>query len=814
VGREDLKTTKQRNQLRETLHNQGRTREQIAAAMARRFGDRPRPAWRHACGWTQDQVAALFNEMVSDPRASMTGNRISDFERWPISRGPKPTVRTLRLLAILYGTKVSNLIDSHDRQKLDTGDLLALSTVDFVIIPHQLPSTISDFVGRTHELDILNRQLDPTIGDGGMVVITSIGGTAGIGKTTLALYWSRTHIDQFPDGQLYVDLRGFSPSGSPVTSQEAVRGFLDAFQIPAEKIPPSFDGQVALYRTLVEDRRLVIVLDNARDDDQVLPLLPGSPSCMVLVTSRQQLPALLAHRQAIHIALDLMTTTEARQLLINSLGVERIEAEPEAVDELIRYCVGLPIALNIAAARIRLDSHLPLSTLVAQLREHRQRLDALTTGRSQLTDIRAVFSWSYTALSPQSARLFRLLGLHPGPDINTLAAASLAGLPEYDTGKLLTELTQAYLIKQHSPGRYQFHDLLRVYAAEQASIEDAKPHQQEALHRALDYYLHTGVAADRHLDPHRKPLTLEPTQRVTAGQISDYQQAMEWFTAEHNVLLAAINYAATHGFDTHAWKLPWILATFLSLRGHRHDQAATQQIALAAANRLGDRTAQAASHGGLGYAHLQLGHYTDASAHFQQALTLYQELGDRNGQTQVYHALSLVCERQGSYTEALAHTQHALDLSHATGNRIGEARALNDLGWYHAQLDDHQQAITCCQQALNLQRELNDRWGEAATLDSLGYAHHHLGQHEQAINDYQQALALLRELGDHYHEAEILTHVGDTYHATGDDAAAREAWQQALTILDDLGHSDADILRTKLETLAPNPDTDAGTDDQ
>ncbi|MGH3772712.1 MAG: NB-ARC domain-containing protein, partial [Pseudonocardiaceae bacterium] len=509
MPRGDRDRTRERDQLRERLLQQGRTYGQIAIAMAREFEDRPRSAWRHAYGWTQEHVADLFNREVNDSNASITGSRISDFENWPKKGRAKPTVPTLGVLAKIYTTRVSKLLDRHDLHNMDPKERILLGVIDSGIIPQQLPSTVSNFVGRAHELDILNAQLERAAEGAGTVVITAIGGTAGIGKTTLALYWARAHIDQFLDGQLYVDLRGFSPSGTPVTPQQAIRGFLDAFQVPIEKIPASLDDQAALYRTLVEDRRLVIVLDNARDADQVWPLLPGGPSCMVLLTSRQQLGSLIARKQALHITLEFLTTAEAHEFLVNSIGVERIQAEPDAAEELIQRCVGLPMALSIAAARILLDPHLPLSSFVGELREESQRLATLRTGDSQLTDIRAVFSWSYTALSSGAARLFRLLSVHPGPDIGTLAAASLVGLPEHDTSTLLTELTQAHLIKQHIPGRYQFHDLLRVYASEQAATEESGPQRRAALRRVLDYYLHTGFIANRHFAPTWDPIALE-----------------------------------------------------------------------------------------------------------------------------------------------------------------------------------------------------------------------------------------------------------------------------------------------------------------
>jgi tetratricopeptide (TPR) repeat protein/transcriptional regulator with XRE-family HTH domain len=813
-----------RDQWREKWLRQGRTREQIATAMMRKFKVRRRVAWRNAHGWTQDHVADLFNEKLNDPRKPMTGSRISDFERWPISSRTKPTFETLGVLADIYGTTVLNLIDDHDYQNMTLKEranlaalkkqLLAagntrLSGLTFAyadsVVPEQLPNVSPYFVGRTQELDKLTAQLDNTA-EGGPVVITAIGGTPGIGKTTLAVQWAQTHSDEFPDGQLYVNLRGFHPTGTPMTPQEAIRGFLDAFGTPVEKIPTSLDSQAALYRNLVKDKNLVIVLDNARDTDQVRPLLPDSPTCMVLVTSRQQLNS-LAYDGATHITLGFLTTEEAHQLLIKILGPERIHAEPEAVNELIHRCVHLPTALHIAAARIKTEPHTSLDVLVGQLREQRQRLTALSTGDSQYFDIRAVFSWSYTALSTGAARLFRLLGVHPGPGINTLAAASLTGLPEHDTRNLLAELNRAHLLEEPTPGRYQFHDLLSAYAAEQATIEEPEPQQQAARHRVLDYYLHTGFAAERCLDPHRTTIALEVSQPGTVlCQITDYEQAMNWFTAEHAVLLSATSYAAAHGFDSHAWQLSWALVTFLYRRGHWHDWAATQQTALAAAERLGDHIAQALAYRELGNAYSSLRHYTDSLANLHEALTVYEKLGDHDGQASTYRALAWAYQQQQKYDQALTYAQHALTHSRTTGHRFGQAHALNLVGWYYALLGQYQQTLTYCQQALNLFRELNDRDGEAATLDSLGYAHHHLGHQDQAISHYQHALRLCQELGDYYYEALALMKLGDTHHVIGNIVAARDTWRQALTIFDQLGHPDADTVRAKLAGLDTDPE--------
>jgi tetratricopeptide (TPR) repeat protein len=840
----------ERDELRERLRRQNRTPEQIAAAMARKFGDRRRVAWRHAHGWTQQQVADHYNREVKDPNASMTAHRISDFERWPINgAGVKPSVvPTLAVLAKIYATSVSKIVDQYDRQNMSNGELIGIATVDSGVIPQQLPATISNFVGRAYELDILSTQLNRAGEDTGTVVITAVGGTAGIGKTTLVLYWARTYIDQFPDGQLYVDLRGFDPSGTPTPPATAIRSFLNAFHIPADKIPINPDDQAALYRTLVEGRRLVIVLDNARDADQVWPLLPGSPTCLVLVTSRQQLGSLIARNQAVHITLDFMTPAEARQLFTTVLGAERVQAEPDAVEELIQYCVGLPLALNIAAARIMAEPKMSLSTLVSQLREQRQRLDVLSTGDSQLTDIRAVFSWSYTALPSGAARLFCLLGLHPGPDINLYAAASLAGLPEPDTRQLLTALTQAHLLQEHTAGRYQFHDLLRAYAAETAHKYLSSRDSDVALQRLVDFYLRTACVADRLLYPHRPPTTHPepPKPGYQPHTLADVTEAVAWFNVELPCLLAVQRLAAKRGWHTAVWTLICALAGFQWRHGNLHDSFAVWEAGLTTAEQLGDPSACARAHRRLGLACIQAGRHDDAIGRLYQAVALAEDAGDLLGQAHAYYNLARAWGQHGDDQRALEHATQGLylfrDLGDQAGeavtlsqvgrhqvslgeldtarasceaalvlhrqhhNRDGEAGTLDSLGYIAYQVGQYDQALNYYQQALALYRELGNHYGEAGTLDGLGYTYHHLGQHDQAIIYFQQSITLYHELGYHYGEADTLTRLGDTHHAIGNVAAAREAWQQALTILKQLGHSDADIVRTKLATLDADPE--------
>jgi tetratricopeptide (TPR) repeat protein len=407
------------------------------------------------------------------------------------------------------------------------------------------------------------------------------------------------------------------------------------------------------------------------------------------------------------------------------------------------------------------------------------------------------------------------LGLHPGPDINLYAAASLAGLPEHDTSELLTQLTQAHLIKQHIPERYQLHDLLRAYATEQVTAEEAEPQQRAALHRVLDYYLHTSAAAHSRLSPQRDMITLHAPQPGTISRLmASHEQAIGWFTAEHVVLLAAIDYAVAHEFDAHAWQLPWTLTTFLNRRGHWNDYITTQQAALAAAQRLGDRTVQAYVYSELGRAQCRrANNYVDALGFFEQSFSLYQDLEDRNGLASVHLCFAWVYGRQGKWAEAFSHNQQALDLSNATGNQYFQARILNSIGYCHARLGQDQQGLAYCEKALYLHRVLGDRVGEAHTLDSLAYVHYNVGQHDQAITRYQQALTLYRELGYNYYVARVFMKLGDSHHAAGDDHITRQMWQQSLAIFEELGHPEADTIRAKLAVLDTDPD-ESTTDDQ
>ncbi len=747
---------------------------------------------RKAMGLTQEQLAE---------RLGVERTTVVRWERGQTQPMPWLRPRLARALRV-----------SADRieELLAAGTTPASPRGRVAVVPRQLPAAVADFTGRAAELQALMRMLDQAgPGAPGTVVISAIGGTAGVGKTALALHWTHQVAARFGDGQLHVNLRGYDPSGTPCAPEAVIRGFLDALGVPPERIPPRPEAQAGLYRSLLADRRMLIVLDNARDEQQVRPLLPASPASLVLVTSRSQLSGLAAADGARLLTLDVLTHHEAVQLLTARLGTARAAAEPAAVDQIASLCACLPLALAVAAARAAARPGFPLAALADELRDAARRLDALDAGDPG-SSVRAVFSWSCQQLSHKAAWMFRLLGIHPGPDICGPAAASLAGISESHARRTLQEVARAHLIAEHVPGRYAFHDLLRAYAAEQSHHTDSDADRREATGRMLDHYLHTAARAAHLLIPSKEPVVLAPPRPGAAPQQpADRRQALAWFQAEHQVLLAAVTLAAAFGFDSHAWQLPSVLAPFLQTRGHWQEWTATQRTALAAATRLGDTAGQALSGRLLAMAYTNLGDHDQARGYFASSLTLYQRLGNRLGEAKIQHSLGFAAERQGGYADALGHAEQALRLYQTIGDKANEAEALNSVGWCHGLLGDYQQARAFCRQALTLSAEIGNRWLEGLARDSLGYAEHRLGNLAEAAACYQHALSLFRESGYRFHEADTLTRLGDTRHAAGELAQARETWQQALATFEDLQHPDADMVRAKLASTndhtSPNP---------
>ncbi|MEV4703322.1 BTAD domain-containing putative transcriptional regulator [Actinoplanes sp. NPDC049316] len=668
-------------------------------------------------------------------------------------------------------------------------------------VPRQLPAPPWRFTGRSAALAELDATLDGPTGGTAPVVISAIGGAGGVGKTWLALRWAHDNAARFPDGQLYVNLRGFDPTGEPVAPDTAVRGFLEGLGVDTSAMPAAPEARAGLYRSLIAGKRLLIVLDNARDAAQVVPLLPGSGSCTVLITSRSRLLGLLSAYGARPLTLDVLTGAEARQLLAGQVGEDRTAAEPAAVTALLRWCAGLPLALSIVAARAASDPGLPLASLAAELHEAATRLDALDGGEVTV-NLRAVLSASREALTPAAARMFALMGLCPGPDLTLPAAASLAGLPPARASALLRELTAGHLVQIPAPGRYRMHDLVRLFAAEQVAGADAG--RRDAVRRILDHYLHTATAADRLLAPHRDPvLPARPAPGVTPERFDDHTAALTWFTAEHAGLLAALTCAADTGSDTHVWQLAWALTTYLDRHGHGQDRLAVHAAGLAATRRLGDPGLQAHAHREVALAYVWLGRSDEARAHLGQALDLFTRLGDLLGQAHTHRSLARVHARQGRHAVALPYDRQSLALYLAAGHRPGQAAALNAIGWHHAHLGDPERAIACCAQSLALHEQLRSRHGIALTLDSLGYAHHQLGRHGAAAVHFGRAIELFADLGDRYRQGATYARLGDTLDAAGDRAAAGRAWRDGLALLTELGHPEAAAVQSKLHGGEP-----------
>ena len=665
-------------------------------------------------------------------------------------------------------------------------------------VPQQLPLDVRGFTGRQAELSTLDSLLAEPDG----MVIAAISGTAGVGKTSLAVHWAHEARNRFPDGQLYVNLRGFDPGGPPAQPAEALRGFLEALEVPAQRIPADVAAQAALYRSRLTGRRMLILLDNAADAAQVRPLLPGEAGCLALVTSRSPLAGLVATEGAQPVRLDTMAADEARDLLARRLGVRRIKDEPEAVDQIVAACAGLPLALAIAAARAATHPQLSLGTVAAELADARSRLNALAD-TDPATDVRAVFSWSYRTLEPPAARLFRLFGLLPGPDAGIGAVASLAGLPAGQVRPLLARLTRANLIAEQPAGRFGCHDLLRAYARELAGQVDPEADRRAATLRVLDFYLHTALTGDHLLYPNRTNTYHRPDAAAPGAvqePLPDMAAAQAWFAGEERPLRAAVDLAAAEGFDTHAHLLPWALTTFFERQWNGRDWIASLEIALAVTERSGNRTRQARTHYGLGHAYLELGRPEQGYPHLTRALQMLGELDDSGERALVHLNLGTTARRLGRYDEALEQGRLAMEVYRAHGDRSGEASALNNLGWCHVTLGNYAQALEFCKRALAIQEAEGNRIGAAHSWDSVGYVHHHLGDYAAAAGCYRRSLELFREQGDRRLEAIILTHLGDANVADGDPAAAQDAWRQALAIYEDIDHPDGEQVRAKLRT--------------
>ena len=671
----------------------------------------------------------------------------------------------------------------HADPELACGAVPARATV-----PRQLPAAPRWFTGRADEL----RRLDEVADNASTVVISAVGGLGGIGKTSLVLHWAHHNAQRFADGQLYANLRGFDGSGEPTTAIAALRGFLDALGVDADTMPVDLDSMVGLYRSRLADRRMLIVLDDAVDTAQIAALLPGSASCVVLVTSRHRLGGLVTTHGAQPLTLDVLDDRCARELLTSRIGCHKVDDEPAAVDDLIAQCAGLPLALSIVAARAATNPDFRLATLATELAQ--ARLDALNAG--ELTaNLRAAFQASYAALDNATSRAFCLLGSMPGPDISLAATASLTASTAAGAAVLLRQLEAAHLVQQNAPRRYRMHDLVRLYANEQAVQWLSAQDRADAADRLADFYIHTAHAGERLLDPWRPAIALTaPVAGCVPDTPRDVTAALTWFTAEHACLLATMNGLSADHLRT--WQLAWSLGTFHWRQGHLLDNVACWRSAVTATRALADPLLEMQAQRRLGLACARTGDHAEALAHLQRAARLSEDADDVVGLAHTHHTFGWVWQRHGDHEKALHHAERALELLRAKNKPEWEAGALNLVGWYHALAGRHERGDGYCRSAYDLSHRVGDREGMADALDSLGYIAHHLGRHADAVDYYERALALFEAVGHSYEQANTFDSLGETHHALGQDVAAARAWQQALRLFG-AQRREADALRVQ-----------------
>ncbi|MFC9189225.1 ATP-binding protein [Streptomyces cyaneofuscatus] len=666
-------------------------------------------------------------------------------------------------------------------------------------VPRQLPLSHPGFVGREAERARLNALQNPSGDATGRAAVAVIEGTAGVGKTTLALHWAHEVRDCFPDGQLYVNLRGFGHE-AVMDPGEALHTFLQALGVSPTAVPADTAVASGLLRTLLADRRVLLVLDNARSADQVRPLLPTCPGSAAVVTSRNRLDGLVVREGALRLALDVLPRYAARVLLERQMGAERVALEPREADELVDLCARLPLALSVAAARTATAPGGSISTLVRELRRARAPLD-LFGAQDADVDLRSVFHSSYALLPAPAAHLFRLLGCHPGPEFDALTCAGLIGAPDPPL-PLLDTLASAHLVHQHTPGRYTLHDLLRLYAAE--LLDDGPPQERvDGTERLLRHFLDTARLADHHLEPWRPTPGDPPKPTAVQPPIGDNATAAGWFETELPSLQAAIARAAdTPGLGGYAWRLADACAVHLRRSGRRAQRAALHALARDAAARSGDRVAHATATRRLADALSRLNRTEEALGLLYEALRACRALGEVEGVREVRLSLVRAYDSGGDPRRALPHARLALATAERTGDPQALADGLTAVAQQWERLGEHAGALDHARRALELYTALGHLDGQAGILICMGHAERGLGRPAAAVAHYEVSLDLDRALGDRYREAHALGHLGDAHLALGGEEEARARWEEALAIFEDLHHPDAGPVRAKLRTPA------------
>ncbi|GIJ62802.1 tetratricopeptide repeat protein [Virgisporangium aurantiacum] len=631
-----------------------------------------------------------------------------------------------------------------------------------IAVPAQLPPDVAQFAGRDHQLRTLDEMLTRDAADNGQSAgaprIVMLVGGAGVGKTALAVRWAHRVRAAFPDGQLYVNLRGFAVE-RPQRPLQVLADFLRALGVPAENVPTGVEGATALFRSLLADRRMLVVLDNARDPDHVRPFLPAAAGCLVLITSRSHLTGLAAREGARRLRLGVLGATEARDLLVTLLDQH---PEVTALDDLVRSCARLPLALRVAAANLN-EQRLTVADYVARLSAG-PRLTELQSGGDHRSAVRHAFDVSYAALPADARRVFRLMSLAPGPDVTAEAAGRLLDRPAGDAAALLDRLAGAHLVDLTAPGRYTFHDLLRLYSVERTEWEDPPAERAAARGRLFEWYLQRVEAAARQLYPEKSRLPLPVS---SAFGFSSHTDASAWLEAERPTLIAVVQEAAS-GLPHVAWLLADLLRGYFFMRMNVVDWLIVARAGLAAATAAGDLTGQASAHLSLAAVDRCQGQYHPAVDSYREALALARRAGWVDGESSALGNLASTYWHLGRFPAAADHYTQAIALCRSTGWLAGEATAQGNLGALYLQMGRLREAADRYGEAVELARRTGSRPGEAINLANLGEVYHALGRSERARAHLDRALALHRETGNRGAEAEATRILAEVRADTGE----------------------------------------------
>ncbi|GGO60751.1 AfsR/SARP family transcriptional regulator [Nonomuraea cavernae] len=671
------------------------------------------------------------------------------------------------------------------------------------LVPRQLPLAPRHFTGRLDARHTLNLALNETQREGRTAAsVVVIGGIGGIGKTALAVHWAHQVADLFPDGQLFLNLRGFETADHSMALETALRSLLDAFAVPKEHIPAGLADQAALFRSTLAGKRVLLILDNVQDAEQVLPLIPASQGCLTIVTSRNQLTGLLVRTGAHSVSLGPLEVGETIELIEKLIGRQRTEAEPESMAKLVAMCDRIPLAASIMASKARIQPSLSLTELIGIFETIPSPLDRFDTGDT-VTSVRSLLDGSYRHLTDDARRLLRLLGLHHGNQINHAAAASLTAMSLENTRKALVDLRRNHLVENVRPGQYSMHDLIRSFAVEVVNREETETGRCLASNRVLNYYVHSVHGAVALLMPMRRFKPLPTAQRrIRVSRFHTPAEAAAWFEANRDSIMSALLHAPDDGFPLYCWRLVERISPLLERLGHWHDWRRAARRAAETARSLGDLYAEAVSQLELGSVADLLNPADDSARHgLDRALTLFEELGDVAGQARTHYRLTLFHGRRHRQSECQHHSEQAFILHGKDANLAGQAEALNALGWFCVSFGDYDTAISTCRKALKLYAGSGNLTGEADTWDSLAWAHQRSGALTAADRCYRRVISMdekLDRLGHRYRQAETQSRYGDLRYELGDTEGALRLWRKAHRTLDELNHPQRDAVQQKI----------------